>query len=221
MLSTDLSLGCPLNRDVTNVTHFQGHYRNDPLVVLGGASSVRLPFARNQIEIQLLCVFLKKIPVIQFAKFSGFSPIITTASLKHSVSWCHARSQYKLSSWWYQNSNRRDHRWGTYHIRLSPCPAHKLPPSKWWTLRDRRYSCCLRRSSRSMRLGSLNTNRNIEINVYEIHWMSRDWDHQGELLACFSGWRLPLSLIEYIFCAEDYRRMEYNRVSGVKLVVHP
>ena len=47
------------------------------------ASSVRLPFVQNQIETQLLCVF-RKIPVIQFAKFSGFSPIITTASLKHS-----------------------------------------------------------------------------------------------------------------------------------------
>ena len=40
------------------------------------ASSVRLPFARNQIETQLLCVFFKN----SSHPFSCFSPIITTAS---------------------------------------------------------------------------------------------------------------------------------------------
>jgi len=233
MLSTDLSLGCPLNLDVTNVIHFQGHYRNDPFVVLGMhpplASLVRLPFARNQIETQLLCVFFQKIPVIQF---SGFSPVITTASLKHS-SYLQSLGatrvlNRKLSSWWYQNSNRRDHRWGTYQIRLSPCPAHKLPPSKWWTLKDRRYSCCLRRSSRSigisrvsLRLGSLNTNRDIERNVYE--WVEIGIIKVSCLLVtiAYKPNRVHFLRGGLLGIVEGLRRMEYNRVSGVKLVVHP
>ncbi|KAF8972286.1 chaperonin 10-like protein [Flammula alnicola] len=55
--------GLGLDPPISDVT--QGQYAGTPIVVIGGASSV------GQI-------------VIQLAKLSGFSPIITTASLKHT-----------------------------------------------------------------------------------------------------------------------------------------
>ncbi|KAG6827874.1 hypothetical protein H0H92_010143 [Tricholoma furcatifolium] len=53
----------------------QGKYAGKPIVILGGASSVG---QYAELESELL------MPALQLARLSGFSPIITTASLKHN-----------------------------------------------------------------------------------------------------------------------------------------
>ena len=76
--------GFGLSAPVSDAT--QGIYGGTPIVVLGGASSVGqigtlLFLNSSSSDPYLPCVLF---PVIQLAKLSGFSPIITTASLKHT-----------------------------------------------------------------------------------------------------------------------------------------
>lgn len=63
----------------------RGIYGGTPLVVLGGSTSVgqlgKLPV---HILLQVYESTDSRLPVIQLAKLSGFSPIITTASLTHA-----------------------------------------------------------------------------------------------------------------------------------------
>ena len=147
----------------------QGHYRNDPFVVLGGCIlrwPVRSVSLSLGIKLRLnFCVFFLKIPVIHFPVFRlsllpprihrTFSPLVPRT--------------FSIETFIVVISKLKSTRSPMRHLSnmstmQSPCPAHKLSPSKWWTLRDRRYSCCLRRSSRSigisrvsLHLGSLNT----------------------------------------------------------------
>lgn len=63
----------------------QGYYKNQPFVVLGGASSVgQYGSSPHLTSPSLLPPTNRLYTVIQLAKFSGFSPIIVTASLKHT-----------------------------------------------------------------------------------------------------------------------------------------
>jgi NADPH:quinone reductase-like Zn-dependent oxidoreductase len=61
-----------------------GHYKNNPFIVLGGASSVGQAGSLSPIKLIYKLILFIIALVLQFAKLSGFNPIITTASLKHT-----------------------------------------------------------------------------------------------------------------------------------------
>ncbi|KIM40699.1 hypothetical protein M413DRAFT_11538 [Hebeloma cylindrosporum] len=75
--------GFGLSAPVSEAT--QGIYGGTPIVVLGGASSVG-QIGRDLLQRSIPTTSLSSylFPVIQLAKLSGFSPIITTASSKHA-----------------------------------------------------------------------------------------------------------------------------------------
>ncbi|KAG6834121.1 hypothetical protein H0H93_011802, partial [Arthromyces matolae] len=77
-----LSLAWP-----TNATTGQGKYTNKPILILGGSSSVGQFGESRYMGIPKSTPPLTNVhpdPAIQLAKLSGFSPIITTSSLKHT-----------------------------------------------------------------------------------------------------------------------------------------
>lgn len=59
-----------------------GKYRNMPILIFGGSGSVG-NYGRHRLY-QVFHVPDRIFPAIQFAKISGFSPIITTSALKHT-----------------------------------------------------------------------------------------------------------------------------------------
>jgi len=62
----------------------QGIYGGTPIVVLGGASSVGQIGTDCFSMHPQIHIYLVLFPVIQLARLSGFSPIVTTASSKHT-----------------------------------------------------------------------------------------------------------------------------------------
>ena len=64
----------------------RGKYAGNPIVIVGGSSSVGQngKLLRYHLSVPKEFIFEANYLVLQLAKLSGFSPIITTASLKHA-----------------------------------------------------------------------------------------------------------------------------------------
>jgi hypothetical protein len=64
---------------------FNNAYAGQPFVIIGGGTSVG-QFGRNLFVMVINCFLITSvfIPAIQLARLNGFSPIITTASVKHT-----------------------------------------------------------------------------------------------------------------------------------------
>lgn len=76
----------PHGHGLVNPIEAPGHYKDQPFVVLGGSANVGQNglFYFFYIPIHPSRLLTFSIVAIQFAKLSGFNPIIATASLKHT-----------------------------------------------------------------------------------------------------------------------------------------
>ncbi|KXN83321.1 Zinc-type alcohol dehydrogenase-like protein C2E1P3.01 [Leucoagaricus sp. SymC.cos] len=186
----------------------QGHYKGIPFVVLGGASSV------GQFAIQL-------------AKLSGFSPIITTASLKHTSFLQSLGATYVLdrntptSALKSQIAEITDNKSIQYiYDSISSSETQKTgieilsPGGNLIVVSSPSVTSQDKRVTYVFALRSLDQNVELIKGVYAV---LEEWLEKGVIQPNKVD-LLPGGLAGIV---EGLRKMEQNQVSGVKLVVRP